>query len=222
MSVRDPRPPCLQILVARFGRYDLITAEASNEFDEGIARWRIERLRNMGISPISPEQMKARKRAKTRAAKKTTAQPPGAGRALENRNAPSKEEEQHEMDMSRYAGSNFLKPEHLADGPRTEIIANIKDGTFDRPEMVFESGEKLSLNITNTRVLCRVFGPNSDDWLKKTIELSAGATEFKGEMVPTIIVRPVSPPVAKEAQQPLPEPEPRDLRDEMADEIPFS
>jgi hypothetical protein len=124
------------------------------------------------------------------------------------------------MDMSRYAGSSFLKPEHLADGPRVETITNIQDGRFDRPKLAFESGEKLSLNIANTRALCRVFGPNSHDWLKKTVELSAGTTEFKGETVATIIVRPVSAAVPKEAQQPLPPP--RDLRDEIADEILFA
>jgi hypothetical protein len=53
----------------------------------------------------------------------------------------------------------------------------------------------------------------------KTVELSAGTTKFNGEQVPTIVVKPVSAAVPKEAQQPLPPP--RDLRDEIADEIPF-
>jgi hypothetical protein len=69
MTQRDPRPPCLQILVARFSRYDLITVEAWNEFDEGVARWRVERLAAIGVTPISPRQIQERKRAK-RAAKK--------------------------------------------------------------------------------------------------------------------------------------------------------
>jgi hypothetical protein len=114
----------------------------------------------------------------------------------------------------------YLKPEHLAEGPRTETITNVQDGSFDRPELILESGDKLSLNVTNTRVLCRTFGPNSDDWLEKKVELSAGTTEFKGEKVPTIIIRPISAPVAKEAQKALPEL--RDLRDELDDSIPFA
>jgi hypothetical protein len=161
--------------------------------------------------------MKERKRAK-RASQNHT-QPPGAGRALGNASAPPKQE-QHEMDMSQYAGSSFLKPEHLAEGPRTETITDVQDGNYDRPELIFGSGDKLSLNVTNTRTLCRAFGPNSDDWLEKKVELSAGTTEFKNEKVPTIIIRPISAPVAKEAQKALPEL--RDLRDEMSDEVPFS
>jgi hypothetical protein len=215
-----PHPPDLQILVATHGSYALITTEAWAEFDNAISEWRIERLAAIGVKPISSKEMTERRRAK-RAAKKTTAHPPGAGRAVDSRNAPSKQEEQHEMDMSRYAGSSFLKPEHLADGPRIETITNVEEGGFDRPELVFESGDKLSLNKTNTRILLHAFGPNDVDWLGKSIEMSAGETTFKDQIVPTIVVKPVSPAVPKEAQQPLPEPAPRDLRDDMADEVPF-
>jgi hypothetical protein len=125
------------------------------------------------------------------------------------------------MDMSKYAGSSFLKPEHLVDGPRTETIVGIKDGNYDQPEVTFKSGDKLSVNNTNTRILLRAYGPNDADWLEKTVELSAGETTFKDQLVPTIIVKPISPPVPKEDQQPLPEQQPRDLRDEMSDEVPF-
>jgi hypothetical protein len=218
-SRSDPIPPDLQALVAQFGRFDLITLDAWSEFDAAIAKWRVERLAAIGIKPISPQQAKARKRAKS-AAKVTTARPPGAGRAVKNANAPKIEEETM-MDMGKYAGSAFLKAEHLVNGPRSETIAKVRDGSFDRPELVFEDGDVLSLNVTNTRVLCRNFGPNSDDWIGKSIELSAGEIEFKGEKRASILVKPLSPAVPKSKQQPLPpEPEPS-LSDEMADEIPF-
>jgi hypothetical protein len=84
MTASDPRLPDLQFLVSRFGRYDLITLEGWSEYDNAIRRWRVERLHAVGIEPISPEEMTERKRAKARAAKKNHAQPPGAGRAVDN------------------------------------------------------------------------------------------------------------------------------------------
>jgi hypothetical protein len=109
-------PPCLQMLVARFGTFDLIAAEAWDEFDEGIARWRIEGLAAIGIQPISPQQMKARKRAKRRVAKTTNAQPPDAGRAVQNASAPPKQE--HEMDMSKYSGSSCRRKTGAGSAPQ--------------------------------------------------------------------------------------------------------
>jgi hypothetical protein len=207
----NSKAPCLQELVARFGRFDLISCQAWEEHDRAVARWRIDRLITVGLRPVSPEEMKERRRRKRAA--KNHAQPPGAGYAVGNANAPPKQED--EMDMSQYAGSSFLKPEHLTAGPRTETITDVQEGGFGRPELTFESGDKLSVNVTNTRVLLRAFGANDADWLGKMIEISAGETTFKDQIVPTIIVKPISPPVAKEAQQPLPA-----LRDEMDDEIP--
>jgi hypothetical protein len=58
----DAGPPDLQELVARFGGYDLIPDDAWRDYDAAVARWRIDRLVAMGLKPISPEEMKRRKR----------------------------------------------------------------------------------------------------------------------------------------------------------------
>jgi hypothetical protein len=58
------KPPCLQELVARFGGYDKITPEAWSAYDAAIAQWQIDRLFAMGLRPISPEEMKQRKRSR--------------------------------------------------------------------------------------------------------------------------------------------------------------
>jgi hypothetical protein len=208
----SPRPPCLQELVARFGTYDRISVEAWAEHDAAIAKWQALRLLAMGLPPLTPQDMKERRRAKRRAAKRR-ARPPGAGDALEA-SAPLKQEQ--DMDMKTYAGSVFLKIDNLASGPRKETIAGIKIGSFDRPELTFESGDCLSLNATNSKTLLRCYGPNSDDWIGKTIELFIGETTFKGATQPSVLVRPISPAVPKTEQRALPP-----LGAEMNDEIPF-
>jgi hypothetical protein len=91
-SMSDPKPPCLQELVAAFGRYDMITHAAWQEYDRAIAQWRIDRLTAMGLRPISPEEMKERRRVKR--ASQNHAQPPGAGRAMGNASAPDVEPNQ--------------------------------------------------------------------------------------------------------------------------------
>jgi hypothetical protein len=60
---------------------------------------------------------------------------------------------------------------------------------------VFESGAALSINATNNRILIRSFGPNSDDWIGKEIELFAGTVEFQGRPLDAVLVRPISPPL---------------------------
>ncbi len=53
------------------------------------------------------------------------------------------------MDMRKYSGESFIKVDDVRDGPLQMQIAVIKEGKFDRPELVFESGEIFSLNATN-------------------------------------------------------------------------
>jgi hypothetical protein len=99
------------------------------------------------------------------------------------------------MDMRKFAGESFIKLDDVRDGPLQEIVAAVKDGKFDKPNLVFESGAALSINATNNRILIRSFGPNSDDWIGKEIELFAGTVEFQGRPLDAVLVRPISPPL---------------------------
>jgi hypothetical protein len=60
----DPKPPDLQELVEHHGGYDKITPEAWEEYDLAIEKSKIDRLLAMGLQPISPAEMKERKRRK--------------------------------------------------------------------------------------------------------------------------------------------------------------
>jgi hypothetical protein len=126
---------------------------------------------------------------------------------------PTKETE---MDMRKYSGANFLKVDDVRDAPLREIIANIKVGKYDKPDMYFESGDCLSLNATNTHALIRAYGPNSDDWIGKEIELFVGEIEFENKPIDAVLVKAISPaPKQQERTNPPP------AHDQMDDSIPF-
>jgi hypothetical protein len=99
------------------------------------------------------------------------------------------------MDMSKYAGGNFLKVADLQEqGPFKAKIIDIEIGEkFGRPELTLSEGSVLSLNATNTATLLRSYGSDSDDWLGKEVELYVGEVEYKDKMVPTILIKPITP-----------------------------
>jgi hypothetical protein len=100
------------------------------------------------------------------------------------------------MDMRKFSGPTFLKVDDVRDGPLLRQIAAVREGKYDKPDLVFETGEMLSVNSTNNRILMRAYGSNSDDWLGKEIELVLGRVKFQGEPQEAVIVKPISPPIA--------------------------
>jgi hypothetical protein len=67
------------------------------------------------------------------------------------------------------------------------------------------------LNATNTKTLVRAYGPNSEDWIGKEVELAPGTVKFNGEPQEVVIVKPISPPIAT----------PTPKADGFNDEVPF-
>jgi hypothetical protein len=111
------------------------------------------------------------------------------------------------MDMRKYAGETFLKLEHVRSGPLQATIAEVRLGKFDKPNLILDDGQALSVNATNNSTLIRAYGPNSDDWLGKEIELYAGEVEFQGKQMEAVLVRPISPPLKTSERTKLPPPE---------------
>ena len=120
------------------------------------------------------------------------------------------------MDMRKYSGANFLKVDDVRAEPLRGTIASVKIGKYDKPDMHLESGDCLSLNATNTHTLIRAYGPNSDDWLGKDIELFVGEIEFEKKPIDAVLVRPISPPLTVKERT-----KPATGHDEMDDSIPF-
>jgi hypothetical protein len=98
------------------------------------------------------------------------------------------------MNMAEFTGSAFIKYEHVVNEPRREVIKEIIEGDFERPVLVFESGDRLSANKTVVRVLVRAYGKSSDGMIGKEVELYAGQTEYQGEKKDSVLVKPISPP----------------------------
>jgi hypothetical protein len=98
----------------------------------------------------------------------------------------------------------------------------VEEGKYDRPDVSFDDGTRLGLNVTGTRNLARAWGIDTDAWIGKEIELSVGETDINGKMEEMIVVTPISPAIPREDRPPPPKPSKRkNDRGDMDDEIPF-
>jgi hypothetical protein len=99
------------------------------------------------------------------------------------------------VDMKKYATEHFIKVDDVRDGPIEDQIAVVKAGQFDKPNLVLESGDVLSLNATNRKKLVRAYGTESDLWIGKMIKLFLGMIEYQGSDHEAVLVEPISPPI---------------------------
>ena len=103
-------------------------------------------------------------------------------------------------DMTKFAGASFIKVDDVRAGPLRETIAAVGMGKYDKPELTFVSGNMLSVNATNVRVLIRNYGKYDSDWVGQTIELYLGETVYNGTKQESVLLRPISTPPANEAK----------------------
>ncbi len=123
------------------------------------------------------------------------------------------------VDARKYFGSTFVTLKDVADGPLRVTIDGVREGQYGKLVANFEEGLSLSLNATNSRILAKAYGPETDGWLGHVIELFSDEIEFKGNLQPAVLVKPVSLPTAPSA---APKPPPVKQRSDMDDDnIPF-
>ena len=85
------------------------------------------------------------------------------------------------IDMRKYSsGETYLTIADVREGPLQMTIADAKEGQYEKPNLHFETGDILSLNATNRKILMRAYGPTSDTWIGKQVELVLGQTMFQG------------------------------------------
>jgi hypothetical protein len=133
-----------------------------------------------------------------------------------------------EMDMRKYSGHRYIKPDHVRYDQLQEQIVDVRLGNYDKPDLIFESGDLLSLNATNNQTLICAYGANSDDWCGKVIELFLGELKFQGKTIEAVLVRPISPPLEPAEQtkpnapkEELSETEETSRAGDVDDNIPF-
>jgi hypothetical protein len=96
------------------------------------------------------------------------------------------------MDMRQFKKPRFLKVEDIRDRPRQDRIAGVVMGQFKKPDLIFESGDKLGLSATNSEILSSAYSFESEEWVGHLIELYVGKGQFEGDDVDMILVRPIS------------------------------
>ena len=93
------------------------------------------------------------------------------------------------MNISDVFPSQFVKAEDL--GGR-DVIVTIKSCTLEdiilgeesKAVLWFENAAKgMVFNVTNSRTITKLFGPETDNWVGKKIILRAEEVDFKGERV---------------------------------------
>jgi hypothetical protein len=127
------------------------------------------------------------------------------------------------VDMRKYAASTFIGVEDILGKPVRKIITGVAIGKYDKPDITFADGSKLSCNKTNTKILMLAYGTDSDSWVGHEVELSVGPIEYQGRMQDAVLVAPISKPDSPPVFKPLP-PQPAitiETGDEMDDSIPF-
>jgi hypothetical protein len=105
------------------------------------------------------------------------------------------------VDTRKYAGPTFIGLGDVNGGALREQIAVVNTGKYDKLNVVFESGDILSLNATNVKILQKAYGVDSDLWIGKDVELYGGEVEYQKKMQPSVLIRPISPPLPSEAKK---------------------
>jgi hypothetical protein len=93
-----------------------------------------------------------------------------------------------------YSGEYFIKLDDVREKPLRRRITNVRKGNYDKLELVFDSGEVLSLNATNTRALSRVYGGSSDALIGKVVDLEHGQLRYQGADHDAVLVKPITQP----------------------------
>jgi hypothetical protein len=104
------------------------------------------------------------------------------------------------MDMRDFKKPRFLKVADFQKGPQQMRIEGVLPGKYDKPNLVFESGDKLGLSATNLDILAAAYGWESDSWIGHTVELFVGEGEFGGKPVDMVLLKPIPEAEAEGAE----------------------
>jgi hypothetical protein len=203
------------------------------QFEHGVARWRLSN--GTIVSPAIIKRVLSSRRIAgsgdglfSDLSQTYVAARLAHGPVAQNKCATTEGQTTMGLDMSKYV-KKFIRLSDVKDGPLTKRIARVEEGRYNKPDLIFDTGESLSLNVTNILTLQEAYGTDADDWIGKKIELYEGEVTFEEKLQAVVLVRPISPgltleekltPVAaKAAAKPVGK-DKADNRD-IGDDIPF-
>jgi hypothetical protein len=121
------------------------------------------------------------------------------------------------MDVSKFLGHAFVKVADVkANGTIRATITDVKLGQFGKLDITLDDGAKLSVNVTNAKILAGAYSSESDHWVGQVIELGVGEVEFAGKLTEMVTVKPISRAIPPE-KRPRPKPKKHVDMDDQAD-----
>jgi hypothetical protein len=97
------------------------------------------------------------------------------------------------VDIRQFRKPKFLKIEDIrASGPREDGIVGVKEGKFEKPDLLLESGDMIGLSATNIDVLAREYGWETKLWSGHAIRLVVGQGESNDKPVDMVLIEPIS------------------------------
>ena len=90
------------------------------------------------------------------------------------------------VDTRKYL-SNYISLADLEDGDRIEIITDVGETKFGRPELTFKSKAKFSVNNTNLRTMHAHYGTDDDNWLGIKIKLANGIAALTAQRFADVV-----------------------------------
>jgi hypothetical protein len=135
------------------------------------------------------------------------------------------------VDARKYA-SAFVRPDDVRDGPiQTRIINVFEQERFNRLALELEMGSQFGLNGSNSNILIKAWGHETDQWIGLELELYLGTYKDWNVDPPeekeTVRVKAISPhPSAQngstpQGKPPLPPSLTATSAKDLNDEIPF-
>jgi hypothetical protein len=102
------------------------------------------------------------------------------------------------MNMTDFINSNYIKGEDIAQNVLIEAtIASVKKKEFEDGEksvIALEDGRQVVLNQTRLKALIGAFGPNSENWIGKSVILSRVQAMYAGKPLPAVKIEPIVAP----------------------------
>ena len=119
--------------------------------------------------------------------------------------AVQSDNEAKSMDTTTFLKGNIITAKGMKEAGEEVIeglvIADCVNGKFGRPELVFESKDRFSLNDTNLRKMHKHYGTESNAWSGVEIKLVLGEATYEDEQVDSVLLVPVSPDITKEKRR---------------------